>query len=56
LPVKVDGFVKGRHPGENRGPEIFNYLTILDSGFRRDYENGLSATFCEFIKVAELSF
>ena len=31
-----DEAVKSRHPGENRGPDIFNYLIMLDSGFRRN--------------------
>jgi hypothetical protein len=44
-----DELAKSRHPGENRGPEIINYLIKLDSGFRRNDENGFSATFCESV-------
>jgi hypothetical protein len=29
---EVDGFVRSRHPGENRGPDIFQALK--ESGFR----------------------
>jgi hypothetical protein len=44
-----DGFVKSRHPGESRGPGHYNQLKTLDSGFRRNDESGLPATFYEFI-------
>ena len=48
-----DDFVKSRHPGENRGPEIFNCLIPplagLDSGFRRNDVKGILVTFYETI-------
>jgi hypothetical protein len=40
----------GRHPGESRGP---GHLEILDSGFRRNDENGQFQTFYETIKIAK---
>ena len=52
--MNFDGLVKSRHPGENRGPDIFNYLIILDSCFRRNDENGLSATIYESIKIIDI--
>jgi hypothetical protein len=27
---------KSRHPGESRGPVVFEYIEFLDSGFRRN--------------------
>jgi len=48
---KVDGLVKSRHPGENRGPEDVNYMILLDSGFRRNDGKAHFLTFYECIKV-----
>ena len=32
---KLDGFVKSRHPSENRDPLLCKYLKFLDTCFRR---------------------
>ncbi len=47
----------GRHPGESRGPEIYEsgFLFLqetLDSGFRRNDEFYGISTFYEFINFA----
>jgi apolipoprotein N-acyltransferase len=48
--MKKDEFAKNRHPGESRGPGNYNQLKTLDSGFRRNDESGLPATFFEVVK------
>jgi hypothetical protein len=49
--VKIDDFVKSRHPVEKRGPGVCNFLGTLDSGFRRNDEKNAFSTFYETIKI-----
>jgi hypothetical protein len=54
--LKFDALVKSRHPGESRGPVLFNPSIFLDTGFRRYDVTGEFATFYEFIKFDALIF
>jgi hypothetical protein len=58
-PIKIDGFVKGRHSGEPRigsgagsgVQESSNDLKELDSGFRRNDAKMAFRTFYETINI-----
>jgi len=45
-----ENFAKSRHSVEKRGPEVFKYMIILDSGFRRNDGKDAFSAFCETIK------
>jgi hypothetical protein len=47
--INVDGFVRSRHPVEKRGPDFYNSLRMLASGFRRNDGKARPLTFYEAI-------
>ncbi len=44
-------FVKSRHSGENRSPAFYNYLKLLDPGFRRGDRKGYFRLFTSSSKI-----
>ena len=60
---KMDELAKSpptRHPGEPRiksgaGAGVHNYLSLLDSGFRRNDGKEHFSTFCKTIKIEPAS-
>jgi len=47
----IDGFVKSRHPGENRDPVFCKYLKFLDTYFRGHDDFAGFSTFYESVNI-----